>query len=125
MEFEKTAYAENENAGQVLVCVVVTSRHSYCPVGYDFSLVLGNIPGSASKISILISVSYVNVSVLEGMGKTSFCLGVVAQCLVYWTSSHLSSSLTPNKRVCSFSLPPDLSTSSSFFHLCQLRMYLL
>ena len=49
-------YTVNENAGQVEVCVNITSQHSYCPVAYDFSLVLVNIEGSASKIlSILFS----------------------------------------------------------------------
>ncbi|CAI8038161.1 FRAS1-related extracellular matrix protein 2 [Geodia barretti] len=33
VEFESTAYSVRENAGQVLVCVAITSRHSYCPVG--------------------------------------------------------------------------------------------
>ena len=64
-----------EDAGQVEVCVAITSRHSYCPVAYDFSLVLVNIEGSASKISILFSVSYANVSVLGGNGEDQLLSG--------------------------------------------------
>ncbi|CAI8026694.1 FRAS1-related extracellular matrix protein 2 [Geodia barretti] len=41
VEFERTVYIVREKAGQVQLCVAITSRHSYCPVGYDFSLILG------------------------------------------------------------------------------------
>ena len=75
MQFERTAYSVRENAGQVLVCVVITSRHSYCSVGSEFSLLLAHVPGSASKISILISVSYANVSVLGGNGEDQLSSG--------------------------------------------------
>ena len=68
-------YIVNENAGQVQVCAAITSRHIYCPVAYDFSLVLENIEGSASKISIFISVSYANVSVLGGNGEGQLLSG--------------------------------------------------
>ena len=70
VEFERTAYSVRENAGQVLVCVAITSRHSYCPVAYDFSLVLMSDGGSAGKISPHLRICLY----LEGMGKTSFCL---------------------------------------------------
>ena len=89
MEFESTAYSVRENEGQVEVCVAITSRHSHCPVAYDFSLLLMSEGGSAGKISPHFSKLHICLY-LEGMGKTSFC-----QCLVYLTSSHLS--LTPNK----------------------------
>ena len=61
MEFESRAYSVKENAGQALVCVAITSQHSYCPVGYDFSLIFGadGEDGGASK-----SFNYANVSVL-------------------------------------------------------------
>ena len=65
MEFESRAYSVKENAGQALVCVAITSQHSYCPVGYDFSLILGadGEDGGASK-----NFNYANVSVL-GMNE--------------------------------------------------------
>ena len=61
MEFERTVYIVREKAGQVQLCVAITSRHSYCPVGYDFSLILGadGEDGGASK-----SFNYANMSVL-------------------------------------------------------------
>ena len=34
------------------LCVQFTSSHSSCPVAYDFSLVLVNMEGSASKVLI-------------------------------------------------------------------------
>ena len=50
MEFESSTYIVNENAGQVEVCVIVTS---HCPVAHDFSLVLVNVEYSAGKILLV------------------------------------------------------------------------
>ena len=50
MEFESLTYTANENAGQVEVCVAVTSQNYNCPVAHDFSLVLVNEEYSAGKI---------------------------------------------------------------------------
>ena len=50
MEFESLTYTVNENAGQVEVCVAVTSQNYNCPVAHDFSLVFGNEEYSAGKI---------------------------------------------------------------------------
>ena len=41
-----------ENVGSVQVCVAITSRHSGCPVQYNFSLVLVGLPGDAGELSI-------------------------------------------------------------------------
>ena len=37
VEFDSLTYTVNENAGQVEVCVTVTSQNYNCPVVYDFS----------------------------------------------------------------------------------------
>ena len=95
MEFERTAYSVRENAGQVEVCVAITSRHSHCPVAYDFSLLLMSEGGSAGKISPHFSKLHI-MFVLGGNGEDQLLSGSCSSVpIVYWTSSHLS--LTPNK----------------------------
>ena len=84
MEFERTAYRVRENAGQVEVCVAITSRHSYCPVAYDFSLLLMSEGGSAGKISPHFSKLHI-MSVLGGNGEDQLLSGSCSS--VYWTST--------------------------------------
>ena len=52
MGYESSAYTVRENAGSVEVCVTIASQYNGCPVQYNFSLVVVDLPGSAGKMSI-------------------------------------------------------------------------
>ena len=50
---EQSSYTVEEGDGLVEVCVAVTSLSSSCPVNYNFSVVMGVLPGNASKLMLL------------------------------------------------------------------------